>query len=328
MGAMVVKSLSRRFPEIWKWRQRPACGMTWAIFPSYSISLAKTEGGQYIAAMQEKLKQQVLDAFLLVMRPIVRILLRYGIGCREFVEVAKLAYVDIASHDFGLRGRPTNISRIAVMTGLTRKEVKRLRDKLESGDSRISVKTTPLADVLHHWHAQDEFTDSSGRPLALPFNGEGKSFSSLVKKYGGDIPAGAMRTELKRVGAIEEDQQGELRVTRRSIHPADEHDKLLMLLIHGAYTVLTNIAHNTNPEVNSDSWAGKIAFTTTSGKEHSVQLRRIAKDRISEFAEAFDDLFIAYEALHDTKPSVDENNAIAVGIFYFEETDSNANYDW
>ena len=310
------------------WRLNAPCGMTWAIFPSLVISLVITQLDQYIAAMQEKLKQQVLDAFLLVMRPIVRILLRYGIGYREFVEVAKLAYVDIASSDFGLRGRPTNISRIAVMTGLTRKEVKRLRDKIESGDSRISVKTTPLADVLHHWHAQDEFTDLSGRPIALPFNGEGKSFSSLVKKYGGDIPAGAMRTELKRVGAVEEDEKGNLCVTRRSIHPADEHDKLLMLLVHGAYTVLTNIAHNTNPETTTDSWASKIAFTTTSAKEHSVQLRRIAKDRISEFAEAFDDLFIAYEALHDTKSDHEEKNAIAVGMFYFEETDPNANYDW
>ena len=103
--------------------------------------------------MQEKLKQQVLDAFLLVMRPIVRILLRYGIGYREFVEVTKTAYVDVASSDFGLRGRPTNISRVAVMTGLTRKEVKRLRDKIASGDSKISVKTTPSSHALHHGHA-------------------------------------------------------------------------------------------------------------------------------------------------------------------------------
>ena len=279
--------------------------------------------------MQEKLKQQVLDAFLLVMRPVVRILLRYGIGYREFVEVAKTAYVDVASSDFGLRGRPTNISRVAVMTGLTRKEVKRLRDKIQSGDSRISVKTTPLADVLHHWHAQEEFTDSSGRPRLLPFTGEEKSFSSLVKKFGGDIPAGAMRTELKRVGAVEEDEEGSLSVKRRSIHPADKHDNLMMLLIHGAYTMLSNIAHNTDPDSTADTWASKIAYTTASSKEHSVQLRRITKDRISEFAEAIDDMFIAYEALHDgNRQAGDDDSAVAVGIFYFEEDDQNANYDW
>ncbi len=70
--------------------------------------------------MEDKIKQQVLDAFLLLMRPIVRILLRYGVGYREFAEVTKTAFVDVSSSDFGLRGRPTNISRVAVMTGLTR----------------------------------------------------------------------------------------------------------------------------------------------------------------------------------------------------------------
>ena len=85
--------------------------------------------------MSEMIKQRVLNAFLLVMRPVVRILLRYGIGYREFAEITKTAFVDIASSDFGIRGRPTNISRVAVMTGLTRKEVRRLRDKIASGNS-------------------------------------------------------------------------------------------------------------------------------------------------------------------------------------------------
>lgn len=278
--------------------------------------------------MQEKLKQQVLDAFLLVMRPIVRILLRYGIGYREFVEVAKLAYVDIASSDFGLRGRPTNISRIAVMTGLTRKEVKRLRDKIESGDYKISVKTTPLADVLHHWHAQDEFTDAKGRPLALPFNGEGKSFSSLVKKFGGDIPAGAMRTELTRVGAIKETANGDLEVLDRVVVPDSDHDGLIAALVHGAYALLSNIAHNSDPQRDDDQMANRFAYTQAVTTGRTTQIRRIAKDRIADFAQSIDDIFIAYEALHEHPRENGDSAPVAVGVFYFEERDENASYDW
>jgi hypothetical protein len=284
--------------------------------------------GQYIAIMQEKLKQQVLDAFLLVMRPIVRILLRYGIGYREFVEVAKTAYVDVASSDFGLRGRPTNISRVAVMTGLTRKEVKRLRDKIESGDSRISVKTTPLADVLHHWHAQEEFTDSSGRPLALPFSGEERSFSSLVKKFGGDIPAGAMRTELARVGAIVESTNGELEVVDRVVVPESDHDGLIAVLVHGAYALLSNIENNSDPENSNNQMANRFAYTQAVTSDRTSQIRRIAKDRIADFAQSIDDIFIAYEALHEQTEGADEKAPVAVGVFYFEERDENANYDW
>jgi len=279
--------------------------------------------------MQEKLKQQVLDAFLLVMRPVVRILLRYGIGYREFVEVTKTAFVDVASSDFGLRGRPTNISRVAVMTGLTRKEVRRLRDKIASGDSRIAVKTTPLADVLHHWHADPEFTDANGKPRQLAFSDGEISFSKLVKRFGGDIPAGAMRTEMKRVGAVVEDSDGNLSVTSRAFEPASSHQKLQSLLAHGAYPLLCNIEDNSKDLGSEEStWANRIAFTQAVRLESAGQLRRITRDRIIDFAESVDDLFMAYESLHDDNSTSKKHDPIAVGVFYFEETDANANYDW
>ena len=278
--------------------------------------------------MQEKLKQQVLNTFLLVMRPIVRILLRYGIGYREFVEVVKTAYVDVASSDFGLRGRPTNISRVAVMTGLTRKEVKRLRDKIASGDLTIAVKTTPLADVLHHWHAQSEFTDASGQPISLPFSGEEKSFAELVRRFGGDIPAGAMRTEMKRVGAILEDADGRLTATARGFRPDSRHENLLTLLVHGAYAMLSTIAHNTDDNGAGDPWPHRIAFTTSLQSSDTRQLRRITKDRIVEFSESVDDIFMAYESLHESGSDADSCDAVAVGVFYFEEDDDGAKYEW
>ena len=277
--------------------------------------------------MQDSLKQQVLNAFLLVLRPMARILLRYGIGYREFVEVAKTAFVDVASSDYGLRGRPTNISRVAVMTGLTRKEVKRLRDKIESGDSSIVVKATPLSDVLHHWHAEEEYIDSSGKPARLPFAGEEPSFSSLVKAFGGDVPAGAMRTELKRVGVVEEDDDGNLVAVSRVLIPEADHDNLVTTLVHGAYAVLSNIAHNTDPKNADSKWASRIAHTTKLQRSDSGQLRRIARDRISDFAEAIDDLFIAYEALH-SDDGRNRGDPVAVGVFYFEEQDESAKYEW
>ena len=278
--------------------------------------------------MQDKTKQLVLDAFLLMLRPVVRILLRYGIGYREFAEVTKTAFVDVASSDFGIRGRPTNISRVAVMTGLTRKEVRRLRDKVSEGDSAIRVKSTPLLDVLHHWHAQPEFTDSDGRPLPLPFSGGERSFNDLVRRFGGDIPAGAMRTEMKRVGVIREDESGSLCVVQRTFIPDTDHENLVTLLVHSAYPLLSNIEHNTSPDRDNDSWANRVAFTQSLRSRDTKQLRRIAKDRIADFSETIDDILIAYESLQDDGEDQIEESVVAVGIFYFEEHDENASYEW
>ena len=278
--------------------------------------------------MQVSVKQQVLDAFLLVMRPVVRILLRYGIGYREFAEVVKTAYVDISSSDFGIRGRPTNISRVAVMTGLTRKEVRRLRDKIAEGDTTISVKTTPLTDVLHHWHGDPDYTDSAGRPISLPFSGPDASFSDLVKKYGGDIPAGAMRTEMKRVGVVNEEEGGLLTVVGRGFKPESDHESLVVMLVHGVYALLSNVAHNSNPEETNTTWAHRIAYTKSMRSADRKQLRRITKDRVVDFAESIDDIFMAYESLQEEGDKDSKNDTVAVGIFYFEEQDENADYEW
>ena len=62
--------------------------------------------------MQDTIQRQILEALLIAIRPLARALLRAGIGYREFAEISKTAFVDIATKDYGLRGRPTNISRV------------------------------------------------------------------------------------------------------------------------------------------------------------------------------------------------------------------------
>jgi hypothetical protein len=278
--------------------------------------------------MQDDFQRQVLDAFFVVLRPIAKILLRCGIGFREFSEVARAAFVDVASSDYGLRGRPTNISRVAVMTGLTRKEVRRLRDKIQDGERSVVVKTTPLCEVLHRWHSEDEFLSDTGEPKALPFSGESGTFSSLVKRYGGDIPPGAMRTELKRVSAIEEDDEGTLRVTRRYVHPVGIEEKLVQLLIHSAYPLMSNIAHNVDAENNSETWPQYTAFTESVRKTDLSRIRRISADRLSDIAESFDDLFIAYEALHDNDQVDSDKGMLAIGVFYYEDRNGSKGFTW
>lgn len=278
--------------------------------------------------MQDNIQRQVLEAFLVVLKPIARILLRFGIGFREFAEISKAAFVDVASTDFGLRGRPTNISRVAVMTGLTRKEVRRLRDKIKSGKHALVVRTTPLCEVLHKWHSDEEYLDPSGRAAALPFTGACGSFSSLVRRYGGDIPPGAMRTELKRVGAIEEDESGNLKVIRRTVTPKGAHENLTAALAHSVYPILSTIAHNIDPEREGDSWAQMTAFTQSVRASDLPRLRRISSDRLSEVSESFDDLFMAYESLHETYNKDPDRNTIAVGVFYFEDTSKGRDFNW
>ena len=161
-------------------------------------------------------KSLIHSACRQILRPLASMLLRCGMTWKEFSDLSKSVFVQAATEEYGIKGRPTNISRVAVMTGLTRKEVRRIRGKIDSGDHSVVVKSTPLAGILHRWHAEPEFLDAKGRPARLPFSGETGSFTNLTKRFGGDIPPGAMRTELKRIGAVRECENGDLEVVHRA----------------------------------------------------------------------------------------------------------------
>ena len=65
---------------------------------------------------------QVLAATHQWLKPAIHVLLRCGVTWKEFSELARSTYVEVATQRFGKRGRPTNVSRTAVLTGLARAE--------------------------------------------------------------------------------------------------------------------------------------------------------------------------------------------------------------
>lgn len=276
--------------------------------------------------MQDTIQRHILSALLVALRPLARALLRAGIGHREFNEISKSAYVDVATKDYGLRGRPTNISRVAVMTGLTRKEVRRLRNKGEAGQETDVGRRTPMGVVLHRWYTESDFLNEDGEPRDLRFDGGQNSFSDLVRKYGGDIPPGAMRTELKRIGAIVEESNGLLKAVKRHVSRPEVHERLIDGLSIVIYPAILALANNTNAENSDSTWIMRTAATSRVREKDLPRVRRIGSDRLVEFVESIDDLFAAYETLHDDDPLEASDKSIGIGVFYFEEDKAESHF--
>ena len=272
--------------------------------------------------MQDTFQRQILNALLIALRPLARALLKVGVGYREFAEISKTAFVDIATKDYGLRGRPTNISRVAVMTGLTRKEVRRIRDKAAAGEETLVLRAAPMAQILHRWFTDLDFLSNDGRPIELPFNGSDKSFSTLVRKYGGDIPPGAMRTELKRIDAVEDTTEGNLRVLKRNVSGLQSTDQFVNGLATQLYPAILTFAYNTNVDNNLDRWVERAVTTRFVRESDLDRVRRISSERLIEFTDSIDDLFAAYETLYDKEKPQAPDRAVGIGVFYFEEQKS------
>jgi hypothetical protein len=159
-----------------------------------------------------------LAACRALLAPVASLLLKCGLTWREFAEVSKTVFVAVATREYGIKGRPTNASRVAILTGIDRKEVARQRDLLDAEAPPAPGKTTDATRVLSGWHQDPVFLDAAGRPRVLADAAPGPTFDDLCRAHGGDIPASALRKELLRVGAVVEEAGG-LRALRRFYMP-------------------------------------------------------------------------------------------------------------
>ena len=176
----------------------------------------------YYVQMPDSVKAGLLSAFSVVVRPLVRILLRQGISFAEFADVLKAVYVEVAFSDFKVEGKRGTKSRIAVITGLTRKEVSRVIEMAGTEKEGARSNLNRVARVLAGWHTDPDFVGPYGMPLEIRYEEEGLSavtFSKLVRRYSGDMSPRSMLDELMRVGVVVETEPGWLKVLRRDYEP-------------------------------------------------------------------------------------------------------------
>jgi len=154
--------------------------------------------------------------------------MKCGMPWREFADISKSVFVEVAADGYGIKGRKTNVSRIAILTGIDRKEVRRQRNLLADAAAPPASKTTDTTRVLSGWHQDREFSDAGGQALPIPVDGERGSFAALCRRYAGDISSRTLLKELKRVNAVVESEAGELTAQSRYYMPTPFDPQWLM----------------------------------------------------------------------------------------------------
>ena len=174
-------------------------------------------------------KDTALSACRQLMEPIIGILLRNGVTHKDLALICKQLYVQVATDEFGIRGRDTNLSRVAMLTGIDRKEVARIKESLQNNEQseQNQQHQDRLTRLLSAWHQDADFCTSDNQPLPLAIEGE-QSFALLVRRYGGDFPASALLKELKNAGAVETFDGDRVIATKRYFLPAQSDPGALL----------------------------------------------------------------------------------------------------
>jgi hypothetical protein len=252
-----------------------------------------------------------------LLRPLVRLLLRNGIPYRAFSDIAKRVYVDVAVAEFGIPGRRPSKSRVAVLTGLSRKEVLRVARLSAPDDLGAVERYNRAARVVAGWVRDPRFHRAQKKPLDLPFGGDGPCFRELVRSYSGDAPARAVLDELVRVGAVERTRDGKIRLLERSYVPrTGEIDKIGILGVDTAQLIATidhNIQHG-----EAAYFQRKVCYDNLP-EEALGKLRQLASGRSQALLESLDRWMSAHD--RDVNPAVGGvgRKRAGVGIYYFQE---------
>ena len=215
-----------------------------------------------------------------------------------------------------------NVSRLAVTTGLSRKELSRMRNELtaEPTADRSNVSRTSYisrsARVMQLWHSDRRFIDGLGKPLELEIDGAANSFTALVKLAGGDIPVGALKAELLAAGAADETLHGRLKARTRHYIPATSQDEIVLGLSRIVFPVLTGLAKNSQVQ-GDERFLQRIAYTHRLSAERAECFRHFAQSQSIDFLERIDDWISANEAPPETDVATDSPIYI-VGVFHFD----------
>jgi Family of unknown function (DUF6502) len=265
--------------------------------------------------MAEDSRRRLSAALLGALRPLAGALLKSGIGYKDFAEIAKRAFVDAASDKYGLRGRPTNVSRVAVLTGLSRKEVTRIRNDLKSGREISLTDGAAAGDVLNRWTTNASYLNVQGEALPLPFDSGAVTFSRLVREVAGDIPAGAIKFELIRAGCVVEMGSGQLRLVRRHYVPADIGSRLIEGIGYGLRTLAETVEFNSDETNASILRFQRVVDRGQISKADSRHIKKALSDYLTSTSHAVDDYMSKYRPVGQ---ETDARFRIGVGLYVYE----------
>jgi hypothetical protein len=247
---------------------------------------------------------------------LVRTLLRNGMAYGEFDQIARKCFVEVAYRDFSPSGKKQTISNVAIITGLNRKEVKKLAE-LDVDQPETGIKQyNRVVRVLGGWINDRRFLRKDGNPRDLEYDGK-DSFSDLVKLYSGDIPVAAMQKVLLNSANIKFTDDNKVRLLSHAYLPSDDPVEKLAILGTDASQLVDTIDFNlTAPEE-------MLRFQRkASNPKVAVDAIPKIKQFLRRKGQAFLEEVDLYLSQHESEDG--SSAAVSVSVFYHESKDEDA----
>ena len=267
--------------------------------------------------MNDAIAQTILLALARILRPIIRVLLANKITYATFDGIARQVFTEEADRHFAVRGRKQSISRVALVTGLPRTEVRRIKQGPPLADHDLGHSFHRAARVISSWCSKTEYLTERNEPKPLKFDGP-DSFSSLVGQIDGDLSPRALLNELRQAGIVKMNAGRHIFLMRSAYIPSRDATQIMKILGTDVGDLAETISHNLYAPSEENRFQLKVSYDNLPS-DCLQTLQQLVSERGHEVLAEFD----CWLRRHDRhlNPSVTGNGRAraGIGIYYFEE---------
>jgi len=267
--------------------------------------------------MQESPRDQLLETYRRVLRPLVKILVRSGVRYDEFLELIRRVYVETAVRDGLGDGVPLTRTRVSISTGVARRDVDRFIDKEDNIPPVSKSMTRTLMEVLHKWHTDPQFVGPYGIPLELEMNSpRGKSFRELVHFVNPGVNASDALDELVRLRAVVMSGDTHIRAISRALKPVEEMSAAQLEFFGNALTRLADtVQFNMDPENSAKRLEQSVISDHGLPKEIVPVFEKYVRERVMELLFEIDNWLSPYSTKDN--PLAEPPERIGIAVFQF-----------
>ena len=223
------------------------------------------------------MKAAIMSLLFSAFRSLVRIGIKRGLTIQEASQLLKAAFVLEAKDEIARIGLTPNISKVAAICGMHRREVTNLFDK--TIDSKVSESNSLMSRIIGHWLGSRKYTSKEGEPKALKLDGDKNSFTSLAKEVSQDLNCYTILFELERLKLVRKEGDTII-LDKAGFEPKGDYDRELALLASDIEQLIAAVSKNMAAEKSPEN----LHITTSYDNISQDQLPEIRKWIFSEGA--------------------------------------------
>ena len=264
-------------------------------------------------------KKQLLIAAAMkrVLKPFIKLMLANDLSYPFVIDLLKTLFVEVADNEFMIDGKRQTDTRISLISGVHRKDVRRLREYSPQLDEVVPENISLGSQLMAVWNSDVKYLNIDGTPNSLPrlaSTREGESFESLVRSVSTDIHPRAVLDEWLRLGFAKIDDDDRVCLIADAFIPQEGFEEKIFFF-------------GNNLHDHAQAAVSNIIGQQPSFLERCVHYDQLSKASVDEIEalvkkqgmKHLTDVFKVVEASKDAEKASKTKMRMTYGIYFYHE---------